>query len=136
MIAADFETIVDPQRTRVWAWCAAVCETEETSYGTNIESFFSYMSNKYDTFYFHNLKFDGAFIIDYLFRIGYQWSANNKLKEKEFSTLISDSGMWYQIKIRFPDDKSGMSNEVTIYDSLKLIPMPIADIPKTIPPTA
>lgn len=89
------------------------------------------MSNKYDTFYFHNLKFDGSFIIDYLFRLGYQWSANNKLKEKEFSTLISDSGMWYQIKIRFPDDKSGMSNEVTIYDSLKLIPMPIADIPKT-----
>lgn len=131
MRAADFETIVDSEQTRVWAWCIIRCEDEETHYGNSIETFMEYAQNNCDTYYFHNLKFDGAFILDYLFRIGYEWSGNRKLKEKEFSTLISDAGLWYSISIRFPDSNGGMPRKITIYDSLKLIPMPISDMPKT-----
>lgn len=131
MRAADFETLVNLEKTRVWAWCVVRCEDEETEYGNSIESFIEYTQNNTDTYYFHNLKFDGSFILDYLFRAGYVWSGAKKLKEKEFSTLISDAGLWYQISIRFPDSNGGMERKITIYDSLKLIPMPIADMPKT-----
>lgn len=131
MVAADFETIVNPERTRVWAWCAVKCETEETEYGTNIETFIEYMKEHGDTYYFHNLKFDGAFILDWLFRNGYTWTGARKLREKEFSTLISGAGQWYTINIRFEDGNGGLEHKVKILDSLKLIPMPIADIPKT-----
>lgn len=40
-------------------------------------------------------------------------------------------GMWYSIKIRGEDGAGGLKREVTIYDSLKIIPMPIAQMPKT-----
>jgi hypothetical protein len=77
------------------------------------------------------LKFDGSFIVDFLFRLGYEWSSKRRLDEKTFTTLISDMGMWYTIKIRGEDGPGGLKREVTIYDSLKIIPMPIAQMPKT-----
>lgn len=77
------------------------------------------------------MKFDGSFIVDFLFRLGYEWISKRRLDEKTFTTLISDMGMWYTIKIRGEDGPGGLKREVTIYDSLKIIPMPIAQMPKT-----
>ena len=65
---ADFETITNPEDCRVWAWAACnIDNIEEKHYGNDIESFLEWCSNKSDTsIYFHNLKFDGQFIISYL----------------------------------------------------------------------
>ena len=73
--AADFETTVNPEHTDVWAWgLAPVGETEKIEYGTNIDTFIQRLKQEKDdvTVYFHNLKFDGEFIIYWLLHNGYE----------------------------------------------------------------
>jgi hypothetical protein len=74
------------------------------------------------TWYFHNLKFDGHFIIDWLLRKGEYIYVNghDKLNPGEFSALISDMGKFYSIKICF---KNGVV--VEIRDSLKKLPFSV-----------
>ena len=85
-----------------------------------------FMSNHEAKYYFHNLKFDGAFIVDYLLRNGFKHTTGKSLYINTFSTLISDMGAWYSIAICFDN-----GTEVRIIDSLKLITMKIEDMPKT-----
>ena len=73
---ADFETAIWlEEESCVWAW--AVCEIgkEENIYiENNIESFFSFCKKNCNSeYFFHNLKFDGEFIISYLLKEGYEW---------------------------------------------------------------
>ena len=68
---ADFETCTWLEdETYVWAW--ALCEIGgkfETIVGTNIESFFEEIDSLNNPqIYFHNLKFDGSFLISYLYQ--------------------------------------------------------------------
>ena len=64
--AADFETTTDVNDCRVWAWSA--CNVEDFNdfrYGNSIDSFirFCAASKENYTCYFHNLRFDGEFIL-------------------------------------------------------------------------
>lgn len=132
MLTADFETTTNELDCRVWAW--GVCEIGNPNYftyGNNIESFIEYMKmSNNSTFYFHNLKFDGEFIISWLFENGFKHVIDKKLNaSKTFSTLISDKGQFYSIKIYF-EKKGKNSNVVTIYDSLKILPFSVAQISK------
>ena len=48
------------------------------------------------------LKFDGEFIISYLFNHGYEHIKDRKEKrDKTFTTLISDMGLFYSIEIYY-----------------------------------
>lgn len=130
--AADFETTTNPEDCRVWAWC--ICDIVDYDLkftGNSIQSFMDFIQDGCHTYYFHNLKFDGQFIIDYLLRNEYEWTDARKMEQKQFKTLISDMGTWYSIQIRFPDSNGGMEQSVKIFDSLKILPMPIRDMPKT-----
>ena len=128
MFAADFETTTDLEDCRVWAW--ALCEIGNINnfvYGNSITELFDYLNLFEDnvTLYFHNLKFDGEFILNYLFRNG--WNFVEKRKELEpgtFTTLISDKNMFYSITICFANKK------LNIYDSLKVLPMSIDSVAK------
>lgn len=123
MWACDFETHPGPDETWVWAWGACSIENpEEFIYGASIESFMSWAHDK-TTLYFHNLKFDGAFIADHLFKTGWKYY-HEKPKPNGFSALISDSGQWYSMTINFG------KSLVKIYDSLKKLPMSISSIAK------
>ena len=128
---ADFETITNPEDCRVWAW--AVCNIdniEEKHYGNDIESFLEWCSTKSDTsIYFHNLKFDGQFIISYLLNNGYTFSRDRKLYENEFSTLIGEKNIFYSIKVCFKRT-SKVLKQVTFLDSLKLLPFSVDNIAK------
>ena len=68
MFTADFETTTKEEDCRVWAW--AVCEIgneENIVYGNSIESYiFEHRNKGHLVHYFHNLKFDGEFIIHWL----------------------------------------------------------------------
>lgn len=122
---ADFETTTDEKDCRVWAW--AVCNIDnpdEFIYGNNFESFIEFCSksNKNFTLYFHNLKFDGSFIISWLLHNGYQHIEDKKFRnDKTFSTLITDMGQFYAIDIYFRVDRN-YSNKVRILDSMKIFP--------------
>lgn len=72
----------------------------------------------------------GAFIVSYLLENDFKLITDKKERaNKTFTTLISDMGIWYSIEIYFKVSKKKVK-KVTIYDSLKIIPMPVVDIPK------
>lgn len=128
-VACDFETTVDPNDCRVWAACAVDIETLETSFiGNSIESFFEWLQDKNSVCYFHNLKFDGEFIVSYLLRNGYEY--NDSREPGTFDTLITDTGLWYSITVIF-EKKNKKYRKVTFYDSLKKLPFKVATIAKT-----
>lgn len=132
ILSADFETTTNELDCRVWAW--GVCEVGNPfyfKYGNNLDSFMEYMrKSNNSTFYFHNLKFDGEFIIAWLFENGFKWVSDRKLADtKTFTTLISDKGAFYSMKIYF-EKKGKKTNAVTINDSLKILPFSVSQIAK------
>lgn len=132
LFTADFETTTDPLDCRVWA--CGICSIDEThsfKYGNSLDWFFEFAKNNIgSTFYFHNLKFDGEFILCYLFEHGYKHVTDRKkLKTKTFTTLISDKGQFYSIEICFNKEEDKME-KITIYDSLKILPFSVETIAK------
>ena len=121
---ADFETTTDPDDCRVWAWGLANVDTAQTSWdvemGIDIDSFIARISKMPSVVYFHNLAFDGIFILDYLFRHGFEHVSTGPsrgLYKGEFSTLISNMGAFYSMTIVWP---SGHRTEFR--DSYKKLP--------------
>jgi len=134
---ADFETSTPiwyekDGFARVWAW--AICEignTENFIYGNNIDEFMKFCEGKANyTFLFHNLKFDGQYIIDWLFRNGFTLiKTKEEIKDKTFTTLINDMGQFYNIIVYF-SIKGHKTNKVTFEDSLKLLNFSVEKIAK------
>lgn len=126
IFTADFETTTDPKDCRVWAY--GLCEVGNTNnfiYGNNINDLMTFCEEEECTLYFHNLKFDGEFIITWLFEHGFTFEADRKkLETGKFTTLISDKGQFYSMEIVF-------KNSVTkILDSLKILPFSVDEISK------
>lgn len=124
----DFETNTKADNCSVWAVGVYNLDTKEFECGKSIEYLFEKITECGSCkTYFHNLKFDGAFILDWLFRNGYThvegWKT--KLKEKEFKTIISDKNMFYAFKIKYKKNIT-----IGIYDSLKIIPFRVKEISK------
>lgn len=125
---ADFETTTDIDDCRVWAF--SICDIDnpdDVIFGNSIEGFLDWCKeNKRTRLYFHNLAFDGAFIIDYLEKHGWTWV--NKREEygiNTYTTLISDMNLVYNIKLYF-----NKNDCVSLYDSYKIIPLSVADMAK------
>lgn len=123
--SADFETTTDENDCRVWAW--AVCNIDDSTdfrYGNNIKDFFKFCADpkvNYKVF-FHNLKFDGSYLLSFLLSSGYTWLHDKKDKrDKTFTTLITDMGQFYNITIFFKVN-GHHTNKVEIYDSMKIFP--------------
>lgn len=126
ILSCDFETTTQADDCRVWAW--AFCEVGNIDFfecGNSIESFFERINSfKKPTLYFHNLRFDGSFIILYLFANDYKWVSSNKdMGKGTFTTCISDMGQFYSIEIE-------SKTHITIYDSLKVLPFSVSKIAK------
>ena len=126
MATSDFETTFDGVTARVWL--ADICDMDTLRHTTvtSIQAWLqAVLDFNYETIYFHNLKFDGAYILDYLLNNGFLWVDNKKeLSDNSVSGLISDVGSWYYLMIM-----SG-GKTVTIYDSLKKIPLSVANMAK------
>lgn len=125
---ADFETTTDPEDCRVWAW--GVCTVGDPGcfvHGNTIEGFVSWLSvHPRATVYFHNLAFDGAFLMDHLLNAGWRWTeARGGEGPRTFTTLISDMNQVYSMGLFF-----GKGVSVTILDSLKVCPLSIAQMAK------
>lgn len=127
----DFETTVykGQQYTEVWAAAVVELNTEDVKILHSIQDFLGYIFslNVNIVGYFHNLKFDGNFIIDWLLRNDYKWNrvAEGKMKTNEFKCAISDRGAWYTITI-----KKGQT-VIEFRDSLKLLPFSVKRIGKS-----
>lgn len=127
-IVADFETTTDKNDVRPWAVCAVDIESLETVHLSNsIDQFFQYLSNKNTVCYFHNLKFDGEFILNYLLTHGYTYADTHK--PKTFETLITDDGIFYSITVYFAKENKKYK-KVVFYDSYKKLPFKVSVIAK------
>jgi hypothetical protein len=128
LFTADFETTTNPDDCRIWA--TGICSIDEKldfCYGNNIEYFLWHASkHKNATYYFHNLKFDGEFIINHLFRNDFSYLTNRRyLTPHSFTTLISDKGQFYSMEIMLDE-----GNRIKILDSLKILPFSVDEIAK------
>lgn len=97
------------------------------TFGEDIGSFINYCSliNESSSFYFHNLKFDGEFIIHYLLTHGFVHVNEKKLGVNQFSTIISDLNVFYCIKVKFKEEVI-----ISFFDSLKLLNFSVEEVAK------
>lgn len=130
---ADFETTTERYYevtglTEVWLYAISDSDGKIVNWGQTLSLFMLYVKEnlKNTTIYFHNLKFDGSFILTWLINNGYKYKERLYRKDnKGYTCLISEEGQYYQITVNF---KSG--NQVIFQDSLKLLPFSVKKIAK------
>lgn len=126
-VCADFETTTTAEDCRVWAWGFALTDSpnyDDVEIGNNIESFLDRMAEFNSICYFHNLKFDGQFIIYWLLTNGFTHVVERDLyEEKTFKTIIDGMGKFYSITVKWV---TGHTTEFR--DSLKKLPMGVKRI--------
>lgn len=140
--AADFETLAE-DIGQTWVWGGTIVEVHpgtyhesEVIYFHSIEEFFGVLEdltvNQHAVVYFHNLKFDGAFILDFLLRSEWfqavkddTFYPDEHMPIHSYRYLISHMGQWYNIVLI-----TSHGYKVTIRDSLKLFPMKLDQIGK------
>lgn len=128
MYACDFETRNEEDNCSVWHWgYAEVGNIDNWNWGIDIESFMEWCSKINDTIYFHNLKFDGNFIVSWLLRNGFTHNNEKKHKERTFKTLINKMGVWYSIEICW-SVKRNRKIVTKMYDSFKKLPFKLERI--------
>lgn len=127
--ASDFETTTDPKDCRVWAWASCeIGEPDNITMGTRIDDFMAWCeSNENSVHYFHNLRFDGEFIIYWLETCGYTYS--NKKQSRTYSAVISGTGQFYAITVIFKRYNKRYK-KVTFFDSYKKLPFTVEKIAK------
>lgn len=141
---ADFETTVfeGQQHTEVWAAATVELYTEDVLIFHSIDELFDYYTKLHGNHivYFHNLKFDGSFWMDYLLRkkaykqayqkthgqpFACEWLPEKEMSNNTFKYSISDRGQWYNFVIK-------VNNKfIEIRDSLKLLPFSVERIGKS-----
>lgn len=114
----------------VWAWAIMGVESEQALIGSSIQTLMNAIVElpKSSILGFHNLKFDGAFIVSWLLENGYEWNESRAWSdrpEKSFKTLIADSGQWYSIDI-----KADKYHGCVIHDTLKKLPFSVEQLAK------
>lgn len=131
--SCDFETTTDENDCRVWAFaCSEIGNIDNFIYGNSLDAFMKWCANPHKNYkcYFHNLKFDGAFIIDWLLKHDFECVEDKKDRhDKSFNTLITDMGQFYQITVWFKI-KGHHTNKVVFQDSLKILNFSVEAIAK------
>lgn len=140
---SDFETCFtneQKENVRVWAWGYLDYITGEYKEGNNIDS---YLAKILDDKYvydigFHNLRFDGNFIIPQLFKRGYKYIPNNEFMDKWsngddmtglFTHNITVMGQWFSITVAKKLKATSTTPAfIHFWDTQKLFPMKLADI--------
>lgn len=130
--SCDFETTTRIKDCRVWLFGVYDIYTEDFICGNNIDDFMSWcLSGNNPKCYFHNLKFDGEFIIYWLLKNGYKHTTDKKcFDNKTFKTLISSNNLFYSITVQH-SKKGHKSVKCEFFDSLKLIPLSVDKIAKS-----
>lgn len=136
----DFETTVFKGQTYTEVWASAVVEmgSEEVNIFHSIEETWEYLKGINDNLiiYYHNLKFDGSFWLNFfLSDVGYkqatikddktgqiEFEERKDMKNNTFLYSISNMGQWYSITVKVKN------HFIEIRDSLKLLPFSVKRI--------
>lgn len=145
VLVADFETTIyeGQETTEVWAAAAVEIGTEEVEIYHSIDEFFySLVKMKSNLLvYFHNVKFDGSFLLDYFlvqknFKQSidplhsdvlkdFQFKDDKWMRHKEIKYNINHMGQWYNIKVKYG------KYLIEFRDSVKLLPFSVEQIGKS-----
>lgn len=112
----------------MWGWGLANVEfPDSVEIGRTLDEFIDRISFQNSVCYFHNLKFDGHFILDYVMKRGFteEFDHDSYLAATWFRTTISDMGKFYAMEIRWEN-----GNITKFKDSLKKLPMSVSRIAK------
>lgn len=139
--SCDFETTVyeGQESTEVWASACVELFTEDVHVHHSIDETFEFLKSlkSHVVCYYHNLKFDGSFWLDFLlrkleFKQAYtapplsgktvEWLPEKAMQNNTFKYSISDKGQWYSMVIKVND------HFIEIRDSLKLLPFSVKRI--------
>lgn len=125
----DFETITRNGIECVWLFDFCNVATLEHITGKNLDEFLEIIDNLKtgSTIYFHNLKFDASFLIDYMLKCGYEISENksNKLKKYQFNLLVTEFGAFMRMNYKNSNNKI-----IEFIDSLKLLNASVSKLAK------
>lgn len=146
---ADFETVTYDGITKTEVWASAIVpldaptEKDGVIIDNSIDNFMWYILLQLHgdtTIYFHNLKFDGMFILSWLkkhkdkFReFHYVVDGETRLRKRDemrwnnggvYIYSISSKGQWYSITLKY------RGKIIRFLDSLKLLPFSVAQIGK------
>lgn len=146
IFCADFETTVFEGQTFTEVWASALVEigSEEVTVLGSLPDTFQYLKSLESNLivYYHNLKFDGHFWLDWISKqkkfeqaLIYTYDKNGdpvtcefkrpaKMDNNEYRYTISDRGQWYNIVIKINN------HTIDIRDSMKLLPFSIKKIGK------
>lgn len=140
MYVADFETCdsdiewkEDPMtgemiyNQKVWLAGHKNLETMKSKYFYNLDDFMSDIFARGDNvnkeYAFHNLKFDGSFIVSWLLHNGYEVT-HTKPAAGQFGLLVDKTNNWYSITVQVTKRR-----RVILWDLLKLFPMALEYLP-------
>ena len=141
---SDFETTVyeGQDHTEVWASACVELFHDDVKIFNNIDDQIDYLINQNSNVicYYHNLKFDGSFILYNLLIIrGYKqacdviqpepylqvkWLRDKDMRNNTVKYSISAMGIWYSITFKVKN------HIIQIRDSLKLLPFSVKKIGK------
>jgi hypothetical protein len=129
--SCDFETTTKLDDCRVWAYgWMEIGNASNYRIGTSIDEFMEWAKVVQADLYFHNLRFDGEFIVNWLEKQGIHYSAEPK--PNTYKSVISKMGQWYMIDIcwGYTQPKKGKPKKLhtVLYDSLKKLPFPVKKI--------
>lgn len=126
--ACDFETTTYEGQEYTEVWLSAVASLSDTDDEVEVQGsmddFFKWIKKQHKNMrlYYHNLKFDGEFLLAYLLRQSKYKSVTTlegnvrKLKNNEYNYVISTKGQFYCMKINLG------GKTIEIYNSYLLMP--------------
>lgn len=139
--SCDFETTVYNGQEDTEVWAAAIVElfSEDVTVYNNLDDLYNHLVNIPGNVvaYFHNLKFDGSFILPYLMNKGRMRPAvevlnsetgavrflePKEMRNNQYTYSISSMGQWYRITIKVKN------KFIEIRDSMKLLPFSVKRI--------
>ena len=127
--SCDFETTTDPHDCSVWAYgWMEIGNKRNYKIGNSLLDFMTFAEKCQGNLYFHNLKFDGEFIVNWLLKNGFTFSKDGD--PGTFNAVISGMGAWYMIDICYGYTNKNKKVHTLIYDSLKKLPFPVKKIAK------
>lgn len=136
---ADFETTVYKNQTYTEVWAAAAVElfTENVIVWNDISGLWEYLTSLKENIvcYFHNLKFDGEFLLHHLLQTlkfkpalfqddndDYHFAKAKDMENGELTYSISEMGQWYSVKVKVA------GKLIEFRDSMKLLPFSLERI--------
>lgn len=139
-LVGDFETTVFKGQTYTEVWASAVVEmgSEDVNIFHSIDETWEYLKalNQNLIIYYHNLKFDGAFWLNFFLKDAglkqavikdaktetVEFIDRKDMKNNTFKYSISNMGQWYSITVKLK------GKYIEIRDSLKLLPFSVKRI--------